>query len=230
MTTTTARLTRRGALGALGALGVLGLTACGGSGSVTTGGEGRGTTEPAEKGTGGSDDGGATPAPSEDETSDAAEGASAGAGPSAELPVGAELRDEALGDTITIVSVLRDVATERQARAVERGGEVIYVQVAATPGTQYGGSITPSDFHINPGQPDEDNTTLTLEPEITAAGLTAFDSAPRRDGGNPSGWIALVAEKRKDTYTAAYIRPEAKVLGKDTVIPEFRGEFTIPAA
>lgn len=228
MTRTTARMTRRGALGALGALATLGLAACGGAGSVTTDGEapedekttpGTESEDPSK----GTDPDDAAPSTDEDEA------ASPNAGPSAELPIGAEFKDETLGDTVTIVSAQRNLPSERQDYRIEGGGEVIYVQVAVTPGTQFGGTISPSDFRINPGEPDEDNTTLSLADEITAAGLQAFESASRRDGGNPTGWIGFVADKRKDTYTAAYVRREAKVLGEDTVIPEFRGEFTIPA-
>lgn len=222
---TTARMTRRGALGAFGALAVLGLAACGSADEQEVAKPA--ASDPATGDTQASDAGGTTGEATAEETTEAAP---QGGTPNAEAPIGTEITDGELGDTITIVSVRRDVPSTLQERAVADGGEVFYLQLSATPGQEYGGVLTERDFYVNPGEPDEDNTMLTLDDEIIAAGLPLFEGATRRDGGTVTGWIGFVAEKRKDTYPGAYIRPEVKILGQDTRIPEFRADFVVPAA
>ena len=48
--------------------------------------------------------------------------------------------------------------------------------------------------------------------------------------GEATGYIPIYVEQTGDTLKGAYVRPEAKILGEDETIPEFRGEFEIPAA
>jgi hypothetical protein len=64
---------------------------------------------------------------------------------------------------------------------------------------------------------------------MVAAGYEYFDGPSRRDG-EATGYIPIYVEQTGDTLKGAYVRPEAKILGEDETIPEFRGEFEIPAA
>lgn len=51
----------------------------------------------------------------------------------------------------------------------------------------------------------------------------------RRDG-EATGYIPIYVETTGDPLKGAYVRPEMKILGEDATVPEFRGEFEIPAA
>lgn len=145
------------------------------------------------------------------------------------VEINAELTDPETGDTITIVSALRDVPSERDASYIEDGGEVVYLEISIEAGDQFGGAIGTNDFYIL-YDGEEDRAKGTLRDEISAQGLEPLETFARRDGSSGNLWVALTVEgARADTYTGAYIRPETEILGEDEVLPEFRGEFTIPA-
>ena len=146
----------------------------------------------------------------------------------AAVDIGTEFTDEETGDVITVVSALRGNSTEYYAASDNPDGEMIYLEVAITPGEVYGGVVSQSDFVLD-DDGDEVNYAASADDELTAAGYDYFDGAPRRDG-EATGYIPIYVETTGDTLTGAYVRPEMKVLGEDTTVPEFRGEFEIPAA
>ena len=146
----------------------------------------------------------------------------------AAVDIGTEFTDEETGDVITVVSALRGNPTEYYAASGNPDGEMIYLEVAITPGEVYGGVVSQSDFVLD-DDGDEVNYAASADDELTAAGYDYFDGAPRRDG-EATGYIPIYVETTGDTLTGAYVRPEMKVLGEDTTVPEFRGEFEIPAA
>ncbi|MBB2956271.1 hypothetical protein [Pseudoclavibacter helvolus] len=149
-------------------------------------------------------------------------------GDATSIPIGTEFTDAETGDVVTIVSAVRGNATEYYEATDNPNGEMIYLEVAVTPGEEFGGTISAADFYLLSGG-EEVNYAASASDELEAAGYTYFDSASRRDGAH-TGFIPIYVSETAATLPGAYIRPEAKILGEDTTIPEFRGDFELPAA
>lgn len=222
---------------ALAATAVLALTACGGSDAEPEEqpeqGAGLEQEQPAED-TGEEDaEAEAADAESEDAESEesGSEDATAEGGTVADgtvVEIGTELTDPDTGDVITIVSASRNMPTEYYKASDNPDGEMIYLEVKVVPGEEYGGVISQRDFVLDDGG-EEVNYASTADDELTAAGFEYFDGAPRRDG-EATGFIPIYVEQSGETLKGAYIRPETEILGEDSSIPEFRGEFEIPAS
>lgn len=222
---------------ALAATAVLALTACGGSDAEPEEqpeqGAGQEQEQPAEDT--GEEDAEAEGADAESEDTESEESGSEDAGAEggavAEgtvVEIGTELTDPDTGDVITIVSASRNMPTEYYKATDNPDGEMIYLEVKVVPGEQYGGVVSQQDFVVDDGG-EEVNYASTADDELTAAGFEYFDGAPRRDG-EATGFIPIYLEQTGETLKGAYIRPETEILGEDSSIPEFRGEFEIPAA
>lgn len=176
------------------------------------------------------DDGASDEGGDEDGDDTASDGGGA-AGSGTEVQIGETFTDEDLGDTFTVVSAIRDMPSERHASFIEEGGEVVYLQVEISPSGEYGGAISNLDWHINVGEPNEENAEVQLANEITENGYEPLETYGRTDGDSGPLWLAFtIHEERKDTYTAAYVRPEGEVLDSGETIAEFRHEFEIPSA
>ena len=156
-----------------------------------------------------------------------AEGGDAAAGEGAVVEIGTEFTDEETGDVITIVSAVRHNPTEFYMATDNPDGEMIYLEVAVTPGDIYGGVISQSDFLLD-DDGEEVNYAASADDEMIEAGFEYFDGPSRRDG-EATGYIPIYVETTGDTLQGAYVRPEMKILGEDETVPEFRGEFEIPA-
>ncbi|MFC9443214.1 MULTISPECIES: hypothetical protein [Brevibacterium] len=154
--------------------------------------------------------------------------AAAPAGEGTKVEIGQELTDSETGDVITIVSAVRNNPTEYYEASDNPDGEMVYLEVKVVPGEDYGGTISASDFYLDSAG-EEVNYASTADDELTAAGFTYFERAPRRDGEH-TGFIPVYVSQTADTLKGAYVRPEAKVLGEDQTIPEFRGDFEVPAS
>ncbi|AXK46132.1 hypothetical protein [Brachybacterium saurashtrense] len=216
---------------ALAAVTVLALTACGGAdeapaeesqeAGVAEAAEGAAEEEPA-------DDSSASDAEDTEAEEGEAEPEAAAADEGAVVEIGTEFTDEETGDVVTVVSAVRNMPTEYYLASDNPDGEMIYLEIAVTPGDTFGGVVSQQDFFLDDGG-EEVNYASSADEEVTAAGYTYFEGAPRRDG-EATGYIPIYVEQSGDTLTGAYVRPEAKILGEDETIPEFRGEFEIPAA
>ena len=156
-----------------------------------------------------------------------AEGGDAAAGEGAVVEIGTEFTDEETGDVITIVSAVRHNPTEYYMATDNPDGEMIYLEVTVTPGDIYGGVISQSDFLLD-DDGEEVNYAASADDEMIEAGFEYFDGPSRRDG-EATGYIPIYVETTGDTLQGAYVRPEMKILGEDETVPEFRGEFEIPA-
>ena len=176
----------------------------------------------------GSGEDGAEEDAADDAEQAAAESDEAGGGEGTVVEVGTEFTDEETGDVITIVSAVRDNPTEYYMAGDNPDGEMIYLEVEVEAGDTYGGVISQRDFVLDDGG-TEVNYAASADDELTDAGYEYFDGAPRREGGG-TGYIPIYVETTGDTLAGAYVRPELEVLGEDTTVPEFRGEFEIPAA
>lgn len=195
---------------ALAAATMLALTACGGTDE---------TTETPD-----------APAAGVEEQEDdaAAEDADTEEADGAVVEIGTEFTDEETGDVITIVSAVRHNPTEFYMATDNPDGEMIYLEVTVTPGDIYGGVISQSDFLLD-DDGEEVNYAASADDEMIEAGFEYFDGPSRRDG-EATGYIPIYVETTGDTLQGAYVRPEMKILGEDETVPEFRGEFEIPAA
>ncbi|MFV0425851.1 MAG: hypothetical protein ACK5KU_02310 [Beutenbergiaceae bacterium] len=159
-----------------------------------------------------------------DESDDAAE---APAPEAVVVPIGTELTDPETGDVITIVSAVRHVPTEFYEINANPDGEMVYLEISVVPGDQFSGSIAPSSFFITSAG-EEADWSASADEELIAAGYEYFDS-PRRMDGPATGYVPIFVPEPSEAMTGAYVRPEAKPIGQDTILPEFRGEFDIPA-
>lgn len=144
------------------------------------------------------------------------------------VEIGTEFTDEETGDVITIVSAVRDNPSEYYMASDNPDGEMIYLEVEVEAGDAYGGVISERNFVLDDGG-TEVNYAASADDELVDAGYEYFDGAPRREGGG-TGYIPIYLETTGDTLAGAYVRPELEVLGEDTTVPEFRGEFEVPAA
>ncbi|MBG6098967.1 transcriptional regulator [Nocardioides luteus] len=158
--------------------------------------------------------------------------AAAPAGDETEVKIGKTLKDPDMGDTIEVVSAVRDFPSTEEADLIAEGGEVVLLQVKIKPGTEYGGRISEGNFEIswdNGGDFESSDTRLMTE-ELTAAKRTPLEDVQRRDGGEHTGWIAFQVEEKADTYLIEYERDGAKVIGSDKTIAEFTEQVEIPAS
>lgn len=180
---------------------------------------------------GGGDDGAAGDdgdAQASDGGGDEATGGASGQG--TEVPIDETFTDEQLGDTFTVVSVLRDMPSERHASFIEEGGEVIYLQIEISPG-DFGGAIGSNSFILNRGTPGEDNAELGLVSEIEEHGYEVLQTYPRREGASGPLWMAFtIHEQRQDTYTCTYVREQGEMMDSGEVVPEYVHEFQIPSS
>ena len=174
------------------------------------------------------DDSAAEDGSEDDAAEEDAEGGDAAAGEGAVVEIGTEFTDEETGDVITIVSAVRHNPTEYYMASDNPDGEMIYLEVKVTPGDIYGGVISQSDFLLD-DDGEEVNYAASADDEMIEAGFEYFDGPSRRDG-EATGYIPIYVETTGDTLQGAYVRPEMKILGEDETVPEFRGEFEIPAA
>lgn len=154
------------------------------------------------------------------------------AAPAAEMkqiPVGHTIKDDAVGDTIEIVSVVRDFPAPSQDYRIKDGGEVLLVEVKVTPSGQYSGRVSPTDFSVAVGgsSPKKPTTLPSLKDEMSAAGFTMFEGVSRRDGAG-EGYLAIQIDTRQDTYEMEYNRSAAKIIGQDTTIDAFKDSFKLP--
>ena len=145
-----------------------------------------------------------------------------------EVKVGAEFTDEETGDVVTIVSAVRNNPTEFYEAADNPDGEMVYLEVQVVPGKSYGGTISASDFYLDSAG-EETNYAASASDELEAAGYEYFERAPRRDGEH-TGYIPIYVSETAAELKGSYIRPEAKVIGEDKKVPEFKSEFEVPAA
>src|SRR5699024_6536549 len=104
----------------------------------------------------------------------------------------------------------------------------IYLEVAVTPGDVYGGVISERDFVLE-DDGEEVNYAASADDELVEAGYEYCDGQSRRDG-EATGHIPIYLETTGATIKGACVRPELEILGEDETVPEFRGEFEIPAA
>lgn len=171
-------------------------------------------------------------APLEQETEEAEEAAATEdattSGEGTEVKVGTEFTDDETGDVITIVSAVRNNPTEYYEASDNPDGEKVYLEVKVVPGKEYGGTISASDFYLDDGG-DEVNYAASADDEVEEAGYEYFDSAPRREGEH-TGYVPIYISETADSLKGAYVRPEAKVIGEDKKVPEFRSEFDVPAS
>lgn len=162
----------------------------------------------------------------------ASESASAApAGAEAEVKIGKTLKDPEMGDTIEIISAVRDFPSTEEADLIADGGEVVLVQVKIAPGKEYGGRVSEGNFEISwdEGADFESSDTRLMTEEMTAAKRTPLEDVQRRDGGEHTGWIAFQVEEKADTYLIEYTRDGAKVIGSDKTIAEFKERVEVPA-
>ena len=147
---------------ALAAATVLALTACGGGSEDAPVEEDRdaGTTEIEEQepsDVGGAEDDAASDDGGEEDSEDAedaegeeeADAGGAAAGEGTVVEIGTELVDEETGDVITIVSAVRNNPTEYYMATDNPDGEMVYLEVAITPGEEYGGVVSQQDFYLD---------------------------------------------------------------------------------
>ncbi|AZU01822.1 hypothetical protein [Brevibacterium linens] len=171
-------------------------------------------------------------APLEQETEEAEEAAATEdattSGEGTEVKVGTEFTDDETGDVITIVSAVRNNPTEYYEASDNPDGEMVYLEVKVVPGKEYGGTISASDFYLDDGG-DEVNYAASADDEVEEAGYEYFDSDPRREGEH-TGYVPIYISETADSLKGAYVRPEAKVIGEDKKVPEFRSEFDVPAS
>jgi hypothetical protein len=218
---------------ALAAAALLTLTACGGADEAPAAERDAGSSEvaadedEAEVAEEGAEDEAEVDAAADEEGAEET-GAAAAAGEVSVVEIGAEFTDEETGDVITIVSAVRGNPTEFYLATDNPAGEMIYLEVAVTPGDVYGGVVSQQDFYLSAGG-EEVDYAASADDEMIAAGYEYFDGPSRRDG-EATGFIPIYLETTGDSLTGAYVRPEMKILGQDATVPEFRGEFEVPAA
>ncbi|NYI80568.1 transcriptional regulator [Nocardioides panzhihuensis] len=163
--------------------------------------------------------------------SESASSSAAPVGDEAEVKIGKTLKDPDMGDTIEIISAVRDFPSTEEADLIADGGEVVLVQVKVKPGKEYGGRVSEGNFEISwdKGADFESSDTRLMTEEMTAAKRTPLEDVQRRDGGEHTGWIAFQVDEKADTYLIEYTRDGAKVIGSDKTIAEFEEQVEIPA-
>lgn len=161
----------------------------------------------------------------------ASSSAAAPAGDEVEVKIGKTFKDPDMGDTVEVISAVRDFQSTEEAELIAEGGEIVLLQVKVTPGKEFGGLIQDGNFQISWDKgadfwsPDTDEVAT----ELTAAKRKPFEDVSRRDGGEHTGWIAFEVDEKADTYVIEYERSGAKVIGSDKTIAEFKEQVEIPA-
>ncbi|MGD8215407.1 transcriptional regulator [Aestuariimicrobium sp. Y1814] len=147
-----------------------------------------------------------------------------------EVPINKLLKDTEVGDTITVISAIRGASYPSVADKIADGAELVLLQVKIVPSGDFGGLVAPGNFRLSKADGSEERYNSKVEDDMAADGKPVLD-APRREG-EATGWIAylLDEDEKLDTYEGTYTRNEAKVIGQDKTLAEFKGTFTIPAA
>lgn len=168
----------------------------------------------------------------DDSAEESDDAAVAPAGEESQVDVGETIEDPDMGDTVEVLSAVRDFPSEEEGELVADGGEVVLLEVSVTPGDEYGGLVSMGNFEISWDEGEEfwGNKTRLVEEEMDSAGYAPLDDVSRSDGGEHSGWIAFLVDERADTYLVNYERDGAKVIGSDEEIDAFDQEFEIPAS
>ena len=219
-------LTRRGAMSAVvGMSGLALLSACGAE-ETAAGPTTAATTSAPSSATETS----SAPTTESSTTEASAETSTAPPAEATPVKINASLQDKEVGDKVEVVSAIRHAAYPSVADALERGGELVLLEVKVTPSGQFGGLIAASAFRLVGANGDQVRSKTSLEAEMKADGKPLLD-APRRDGA-ATGWVAVLLDEDQagETYEGIYIRREAKVIGQDKTLPEFTGKFSVPAA
>lgn len=155
---------------------------------------------------------------------DGATGSTEGATTSEEtqVDIGETIEDPETGDTVEIVSAVRNFESEEERELIEEGGEVVLVEITITPGDDQGGRITPDNFSISwdDGQNYEDDDTDDLEDEMSQANREPLREDDARE---QSGWLAFLVEEQTDTYQVQYAR------SADDATDGFTEQVEIPA-
>ncbi|MGA4670543.1 transcriptional regulator [Propionibacteriaceae bacterium Y1923] len=147
-----------------------------------------------------------------------------------EVPINKVLKDTEVGDTITVISAIRGASYPSVADKIAEGSELVLLQVKVTPSGQFGGLVSAGSFRLNKADGDQERYNSRVDEEMKADGKTPL-SASRRNG-EQTGWVAFLLDEDETaaTYEGVYTRAEAKVIGQDKTLAEFKGTFTIPAA
>lgn len=236
MQTTPLKTTIRSVLAAAAAAGIaLTASACG---SATP--EGSAAEESVVADDTGADDTAAEGAGSREDAAEA-DGASGGdsdgaassaGGEKTEVQIGETIEDPDMGDTLEVLSAVRDFPSEEEADLIADGGEVVLLEVSVSPGEEYGGLVSMNNFKISwdDGVDFWGSKTRMIEDELDDAGYPVFEDVSRRDGGEHTGWMAFLVDERADTYRVNYERRGAEVIGSDDVIDPFEDQFEIPGS
>lgn len=167
---------------------------------------------------------------SANETADSSDSA-ASVAEQTEVTIGETIEDPDMGDTIEIVSAVRNFPSSEKADVAQEGGEIVLLQVTVAPGEEFGGLVSMGDFEISYDDGAEywNNDTRMITEEMDEAEFSPYEDVSRRDGGEHTGWIAYFPEEKRDTYKMQYQRAGAKVIGSDEEIDEYTKDFEIPA-
>ncbi|MGO1975351.1 MAG: transcriptional regulator [Propionibacteriaceae bacterium] len=171
-------------------------------------------------------------APADDSSPEASDDETDAPAGESEVEIAKTLKDPDIGDTVEIVSAVRDFPSEEKDDVITEGGEVVLVQVTITPGDEFGGRISDGNFKISwdDGGDFHTNDTRLIADEMEDADHPALEDISRRDGGEHTGWIAFLVDEKADAYLLEYSRDAAKVIGSDEEIDEFSEEVEIPAS
>src|SRR5699024_12165520 len=75
--------------------------------------------------------------------------AAAPAGEETQVDVGETIEDPDMGDTVEVLSAIRDFPSEEEAELMADGGEVDLLEVSVMPGDEYGGLVSMGNFELS---------------------------------------------------------------------------------
>lgn len=129
-----------------------------------------------------------------------------------EKAINETITDEALGTTIKVNKVRRNVPFNADLSALGKSQTSFAVEVTVTAGTKYGSTVSSSNFKLITGSKTTSESDIPFQDYVAKEKLTVFETPTR--GKSATGWLFFyVTNDQAKTASLRYTRAEAKIIG-----------------
>ncbi len=129
-----------------------------------------------------------------------------------EKAINETITDEALGTTIKVNKVRRNVPFNADLSALDKSQTSFAVEVTVTAGDKYGSTVSSSNFKLITGSKTTSESDIPFQDYVAKEKLAVFETPAR--GKSATGWLFFyVTNDQAKTASLRYTRGEAKVIG-----------------
>ncbi|MBP7807607.1 DUF4352 domain-containing protein [Candidatus Saccharibacteria bacterium] len=129
-----------------------------------------------------------------------------------EKAINETITDEALGTTIKVNKVRRNVPFNADLSALDKSQTSFAVEVTVTAGDKYGSTVSSSNFKLITGSKTTSESDIPFQDYVAKEKLAVFETPTR--GKSATGWLFFyVSKDQAEPASLRYARGEAKVIG-----------------